>query len=101
MAQDPCAPGVRARDVTLVEDRVHLARGLAQPRASEVLGEGRAHVLREELGEVARAEARVLGEQVECDALAEALVYVGHRAAQGPVTLDGGGQVDGRLPRGF
>ena len=38
----PCAPGVRARDVALVEDQIRLAR----PRASEVLGEGRAHVLR-------------------------------------------------------
>jgi len=42
VVQIPCAPGVRARDVALVEDQIRLAR----PRASEVLGEGRAHVLR-------------------------------------------------------
>ena len=42
VVQSPCAPGVRARDVALVEDQIRLAR----PRASEVLGEGHAHVLR-------------------------------------------------------
>ena len=43
----------------------------------------------------------MLGEQFERDALAEALVHVGHRAAQGLVALDGGGQVGGRLPGGL
>lgn len=43
----------------------------------------------------------MLGEQFERDALAEALVHVGHCAAQGLVALDGGGQVGGRLPGGL